>query len=100
MTIRRKFICDAVDYYKRNNVEDYSKFLDIIEFKRSQLEDPKYAKLVGATEFRQLGTLPKQLADQLYYVLDGVSEPRFLEKEGETKWFFKKFPEFLIPRNY
>jgi hypothetical protein len=97
MTTRRKFIIDAVEYYKRNNAEEYSKFLDVIQYKRNQLADPKFAKLRGITEARQLGQIPKKLSDQFYYVLDGVSEKRFLEKEGETKWFFTKFPEFLIP---
>ena len=95
--MRRKFIIDAVEYYKRNNAEDYSKFLDIIDYKRSQLKDPKFAKINNATEMRHLGKLPKKLADQLFYVFDGVKEERFLEKKGETKWFFTKFKEFLIP---
>jgi len=100
MNLRRKFICDAVDYYKRNNVEDYAKFLDIVEYKRNQLNDPRYAKLVGVSEVRHLGSIPKKLADQMYHVFDGVTEERFLDKKGETKWFFKKFPEFLIPNSY
>jgi hypothetical protein len=99
MTIRRKFICDLVEQYKRNNAEEYGKFLDVIEYRRSQLSDQKLAKIKGITEVRLAFSIPSKLSDQLFHFLNGVSEERFLDAKGEMKWFCKQFPEFLIPNS-
>jgi hypothetical protein len=100
MTIRRKFICDTVEYYKRNNADEYSKFLEYLDWRRDQLQDTKMAKVKGATEMRLAACLPDKLMNQIRYALNGVNEEMFLEAKGEMKWFCKKYQEFLIPNQW
>lgn len=88
-----------VEKYKRENTEDYSQFLDLIQWKRQVLDDKNSAKIkVG--EMRLAVSIPQKLLNQLTLVLNGIEEERFLEAKGEMKWFTKKFPEFLIPYSY
>lgn len=88
-----------VDKYKRDNTEDYSKFLDLIDWKRQVIADKSHAK-ISVGEMRLAVSIPQKLLNQLSLVLNGIEEERFLEAKGEMKWFTKKFPEFLIPYSY
>jgi len=94
---RREFICDVVEKYKKDYPEDYKKFLDIIEYKRSELKDKKLAKVKGNDEMRLVASIPQGILNVLNYALE---DEKIFEPKGELKWFIKKFPQFLIPRSY
>lgn len=98
MTSRRKFIIDIIENYKRNHPEEYSNFLDLMDYRRAVLNDKKYAKI--DSEIRKAITMPDGIYNTIVYVLNGVDEEKFLEPKGEMKWFIKKFPEFLISNSY
>jgi hypothetical protein len=89
-----------VEKYKKDYAEEYGKFLDLIEYRRSIAKDKRYANLQGTTEIRNAVSIPDRLFNMFAYVMKGIDEPRFLEEKGEMKWFIKKFPEFLIPKSY
>lgn len=100
MTIRRKFIIDAVEKYKSDYPLEFYEFTRLIEWKRSEMKDKKHGNLTGTSEIRASVSMPDKLANVMFYVMDGVNEPKFLEPKGEMKWFIKKFPEFLLPASY
>lgn len=87
-----------VEKYKRDYPDEYSKFLDMIEWRRASLKDKKFAK--ADSEMRKAMTIPDKLYNLLSYVLNGTDEEKFLEPKGEMKWFAKKYPCFLIPNSY
>lgn len=100
MTTRRKFIIDVIEKYKSDYPLEFYEFTRLMEQRRSEMKDKKHGGLNGASEIRNALSLPDKLANTLFYVMDGVKEPKFLEPKGEMKWFVKKFPEFLLPMSY
>lgn len=97
MTIRKQFIIDIVENWKKNYPDEYKNWLNFIEWKRSAMKD-KFGSV--DKEIRKGVSVPNRLYNQIIYVLDGINEPFFLEQKGEMKWFIKKFPEFLISETY
>jgi len=100
MKVRKRFITDVVENYKKNHKKEYKAFLEIMKVRKAGLEDRNYAELNGATEIRNAMSMPEGIAVALETVLTGTDEPAFGEPKGELKWFTKKFPEFLIPNKY
>lgn len=98
MTNRRKFIVDMVNKYEKDYACEYAKFLEMIEWKRVQLADKKFGSF--DKEMRSAAMLPDKLYNLLIYVLNGSDEEKLFEPKGEMKWFIKKFPEYLLPREY
>jgi hypothetical protein len=93
MKIRKQFICDVVDKYKKDHAKEYKEFLTYIEFRRSNAQDKKFAKLKGTTEMRLACSIPQGIMNALDFAL---KEEKLFEPKGELKWFVKKFPQFLI----
>lgn len=100
MTTRRQFIVDMIAKYKADYPDEFQEFLKLTEYRRSQASDKKFGGLTGTSEIRAAVSLPDKLMNMMMYVMDGTTEPKFLELKDEMKWFVKKFPEFLIPRSY
>ncbi len=100
MRIRKKFIVDMVAKYKEDYPLEFYEFTNLMEQRRSEMKDKKLGGLNGVSEIRAAVSLPDRLANMMFYVMDGVNEPKFLEPKGEMKWFVKKFPEFLLPASY
>lgn len=98
--LRAKFIEDVIDRYKKENVHEYSVFLALMDQRRAKLHNKKTGAVRGQTEMRVALSSPEKLMNQLTYVLNGRTEPKFLEPKGEMKWFVKKYQEFLIPSQY
>jgi hypothetical protein len=96
MKIRRKFICDVIDKYKKDHPQEYKDFLKYIEFRRSNADDKKFAKIKGTSEIRLVCTMPEGIVNAFEYAF---TEEKLFEPKGELKWFVKKFPEFLIARS-
>lgn len=93
MTSRQEFIRDVVDHYIKNNQEEYKKTLKIIKEKKGALRNKDLATGKDGI-VRQVFTFPPGL----WSVLDiAIDDPKFLEQDGEAKWFSKKYPQFLIP---
>jgi len=100
MKTRRKFIVDMVAKYKDDYPLEFYEFTKLMEQRRSEMKDKKHGNLQGTSEIRAAVSLPDKLANMMFYVMDGVTEEKFLEPKGEMKWFIKKFPEFLLPMSY
>lgn len=100
MNVRRQFIVDMVEKYKTDYPEEYAAFKELMQWRKDQMKDRKIGAIQGTTEMRNAASLPDKLMNLLLYVLDGVTEPKFLEPKGEMKWFLKKYPEFLLPMSY
>jgi hypothetical protein len=97
MTIRKKFIMDVVEKYKKDYPKEYQDHLKYVEFRRSNAEDKQFATLKGTSEIRVAAVIPDGIMNVLEYAL---KEERLFEPKGELKWFLKKFPEFLISRSH
>lgn len=95
MNTRKKFICDVVEKYKKDYPQEYKDFLKYIEFRRSNANDKKFAKIKGTTEIRVACSIPDRLSNTFIVLKE---EPLFSPK-GELRWFIKKYPEFLIARS-
>lgn len=100
MTERRKFICEMVENYKRDMPEDFEAFKRWMEYQRGNMADKSTGKLAGASEVRLAGHVPANLMNVLQHAMGGSTVQAFGEAKGEMKWFFKKFPEFLLSRSY
>ena len=100
MSTRRKFISEMVEKYKTDFPEDYAGFLRLMEHPRNNMSDKNLGTLKGAKEMRVVGNIPVKLENVLSYAMSGNTVERFLEPKGEQAWFFKKYPEFLLPRSY
>lgn len=100
MTVRKRFIIDCVERYKKEYSEQYDGFLAIIKQRRNNLDDKKFAELRGSKEIRACLSLPEKLFQMISQGLDGINNKKFLEEKGEEAWFAKKYPEFLVPNTY
>jgi len=97
MTIRKQFICDVVEKYKKDYPEKYQSFLKLIEFRRSNADDKMYGTLNGEKEIR----VPLSLPDGIMNAFEvSLKEEPIFTKQSELRWFIKKFPEFTISRSY
>jgi hypothetical protein len=96
MEIRKKYITDVVEAYKRNHKEEMKKFKELMKQRRAKLKDKNLATFTD-----KKGRVSVSIPEGLWSALDmTIDDPQFLEAEGEIKWFAKKFPEFLIPYEY
>lgn len=99
MNIRKLFIIDCVDHYKRQYGDEYLAFVEQTKKRREGMLDKELGHLKGEKEFRVGISVP----DRLYRMLDIAfrdEEKKFLEANGEMKWFANKYKEFLLPNNY
>ena len=99
MKIRKQFIKDVVENYKKNHKKEWKAFLEVMEFRRSNLNDKSYAELNGAKEIRHAMSMPEGIMVAFEQVLKGDEKP-FGEQKGELKWFRSKYPEFFISNKY
>lgn len=96
MTIRKKYITDVVELYKKKHKEEYKVFVKATRKKRDKLNDKNTARFAMVDDGRHVASIP----EGLFVALDVFDYPRFLEEKEEQKWFLKKYPEFLVPYTY
>ncbi len=92
MNSRKELITDMVNIYIKNHKEEYKTFLKMMEEKRGELKNANTARFTDE-EGRHAWKFP----EGLYFALNQLAYPRFLEDDGESLWFSKKFPQFLVP---
>lgn len=97
MNVRKQFIIDVVEKYKKDYPEKYKAFLKLIEFRRSNADDKMYGTLNGEKEIR----VPLSLPDGIMNAFEvSLKEEPIFSKQSELKWFIKKFPQFTISRSF
>ena len=99
MNIRKRFIIDCVDHYKRRYGEEYLTFVEQTKKRREGMIDKELGHLKGEKEIRVGISVP----DRLYQMLSLAfkdEDKKFLEASGEMKWFANKYKEFLLPYNF
>lgn len=99
MNIRRQFITDCVESYKKKNRVDYDLFVDQVKKRRDGMLDKNLGHLKGEKELRLALSIPEKLYRMLEIAFT-EEDKRLLEGKGEMRWFVKKYPEFLIPNEY
>jgi len=97
--IRRQFIKDVVEAYKKNHKKEWEAFLEVMKFRKSSLNDKSFGELNGASEIRHAMSMPEGIKSAFDHVLKEEELP-FGEPKGEIKWFKSKFPEFFISNKY
>lgn len=100
MNVRREYINDCIKRYIEEYPDEYLEFQKIVKQRRDSLNDKKFAEINGVNEMRLAATFPQKLYEMIRIGLDGKDEKAFLEESGESKWFYKKYPQFLIPNEY
>lgn len=95
---RQQLIIDTVNKYIETQPQQYKAIVKAIKKRRKLLADEKFGQMKDKKQDDLEMRIGLSLPEPLHGLLDSIlGEPRFLEEDGEFKWFAKTFPEFKIP---
>lgn len=95
-------IYDCVTAYIRNNPKEYQTVVKDVIIKRNNLHDKKYGLVKDKDSAKNFDmriqfSIPDKLFDAIEILLEAHTQERFLDVDGESKWFSIQFPQFFIP---
>lgn len=99
MQATKKHISDLVEFYIKENPEEFELVKEGVRMSRLLLKDNKYAQAEGSqAEMRGLFEIPETLSTMLIMGLSEDESIWFKTKVG-GRWFANKFKVFSLPQN-